>query len=296
MNVTPEQVGLTVVNHGDYFELTNDARSISIVTKKYILGMNLFIGDRVKFCNHNGGPMDSIIFGDNVQVHHDSTFMVPSLSILDYTKINNNFYVYGTHELSVGYNCWIGSRVVLDTLGGLQVGNNVCIATASQVYSHAKFGDTLFGCNINSTKHIMLGNDVWIAPNSVITMATMASKSMLLAGGVLTTDTVENHIYAGVPARDISDKIGMQFNEVDFVEVCINLKKYLADFYLSNPTFNQKLIEVSVKKPLVFKKNVTYFIISDRRYTKKLSEVEICFIKYLLPDKGKFIPYNDLLL
>jgi hypothetical protein len=38
-------------------------------------------------------------------------------------------------------------------------------------------------------------------------------------------------------------------------------------------------------------KNITWFVVADRKYTKRQSEEEIAFMKYLLPDKAKFTPY-----
>lgn len=276
----------------NYFEIIDNVNQLLILTKKYKLGKNIFFGERIKICNYDGGPMDSIIIGDNVQIHHDSTIMVPSFSVLDYTKINNNFYAYGNHELEIGYNCWFGSMVVLDTIGGLKINNNVCIASHSQTYSHAKFGDTLYGCKVNAKKRVELFDDVWIAPGCIVTMVSLAQKSMLLAGGVLTKNTIENHIYAGVPAKDVTDKIGFQFDEkIDFDKIFIQLKKYLNDFYLENPNLDKKLIEICLEKPKKVNKDISYFVVKDRKYIKRLSDVEISFIKFLLPDKGKFIPY-----
>jgi hypothetical protein len=34
----------------------------------------------------------------------------------------------------------------------------------------------------------------------------------------------------------------------------------------------------------------TYFIVSERKYTKKRTVEEIEFMKFLLPEKAKFIP------
>jgi len=283
---------LKVNKKNGYFKIIDDENNILILTKKYKFGSNIFIGERTKILNHDGSPMETIFIGDNVQIHHDSTIMVPSFSVLDYTKINNYFYAYGKNGLSIGYNCWLGGMVVVDTLGGMIIKNNVCIASHSQIYSHAKYGDTLFGCRINSEKKVILSDDVWISPNCSITMASMAKRSMLLAGCVLTKDTIENHIYAGVPAIDIVNKTGTQFKKnINLEEIYLRLKKYLNEFYNLNPNFKTNYLKVCLTKPDKFKENVTYFVVTDRKYTKNLSEVEIAFMNFLLPEKGKFIPY-----
>ena len=40
--------------------------------------------------------------------------------------------------------------------------------------------------------------------------------------------------------------------------------------------------------------NISYFNVSDRTYTKRLSENEISFMKYLLPTKAKFTPLKKI--
>jgi len=283
---------IKITKKNNYFEITDSVNQLSILTKKYKLGKNIFFGERTKICNDDGGPMNSIIVGDNVQIHHDSTIMIPSFSVLDYTKINNNFYAYGTNNLEIGYNCWFGSGVILDTLGELKIGNNIGVGSRVQIYSHAKFGDTLYGCKVNGKKRVELLDDVWIAPGCIVTMASLAQKSMLLSGCVLTKNTIKNHIYAGIPAQDITDKIGFQFDEkISFNRIFIQLEKYLDIFYLNNPSLDKNLIEICLKKPEKVDKDISYFVVEDRKYIKRLSEVEISFIKFLLPDKGKFIPY-----
>jgi len=37
--------------------------------------------------------------------------------------------------------------------------------------------------------------------------------------------------------------------------------------------------------------NITYFDVSTRQYTKKRSEEETAFMRFLLPDKAKFTPF-----
>lgn len=283
---------IKIIKKNNYFEILDSINKVLILTKKFKLGVNVSFGERIKICNCDGGPMNSIIIGDNVQIHHDSTIMVPSFLVMDYTKINNNFYAYGTSDLDIGYNCWFGSGVILDTLGGLKICNNVGVGSGTQIYSHAKFGDTLYGCRINAKKQIDIFDDAWITPGCIVTMASLASKSMLLSGSVLAKDTVENHVYAGIPARDITEKVGLQFDEkVDFDKTCIKLKKYLNEFYLNNPNLSKKLIKICLERSKKENKHFSYFVVKDRKYIKRLSEVEISFIKFLLPDKGKFIPY-----
>lgn len=282
-----------ITKKNGFYEIIDAGKDILILAKNYLFGKSIEWEKDIKICNYNSEPIDNLIIGDNVFMGHNTTIMVPSFSVMDYTKINNNFYVYGDHQLSIGYNCWIGSTVILDTLGELTIGNNVGIGSQTQIYSHAKFGDTLYGCRINSFTPISIGEDVWIAPNSIITSASMSDKSMLLAGSVLSKPTEENHIYAGIPAQDVTDKTGKQFSTaLDYKKIFEKLNGYLEEFYKLNPKY-QKLdqIKIEMEKPTSLDNKYSYFIAKDRKYTKRRADAEIAFINFLLPDKAKFLPY-----
>lgn len=284
-----------ITRKNNYFEIIDDVKNIYILTKAYSFGKNIVWTQNIKICNANSKPMENLIVGDNVYLGHDSTIMVSAFSVLDYTKINNHFYAYGDNPVEIGYNCWFGSLVILDSLGGLKLENNVGIGSQSQIYSHAKFGDVLYGCRINSYTPVSIADDVWIAPNSVITSASMAPRSMLLAGSTLTKSTQENHIYSGVPAQDVTKKLGEQFNmNLNYKEIFDRLNQYLHDFYTANPQFKEiDSIKIEYEKPKEIDIQYSYFIVKDRMYTKIGTAPEIAFIQFLLPDKAKFIPYQD---
>lgn len=50
-------------------------------------------------------------------------------------------------------------------------------------------------------------------------------------------------------------------------------------------------IKILMNKEKELDDSVSYFVIEDRSYTKRLSEEEISFMKFLLPNV-KFIPYE----
>lgn len=283
----------SVIKHPKFYEIKDVVNNIYIITEKYTFGKNIAWEKDIKICNSNSGPMEEIIIGDNVFIGHSTTIMIPSFKVCDYTKINNHFYVYGTNPLNIGYNCWIGSSVILDTIGGLKINNNVGIGNQTQIYSHAKFGDTLYGCRISSSTPITIEDDVWITPNSTITSASMANKSMLLAGSVLIKSTKENHIYAGVPAQDVTEKTGKQFDiDLDYEKIFKKLNQHLEDFYEINKKYKRlDLIKIEMEMPKRVNNKYSYFIVKERKYTKRGTDPEITFIKFLLPDKAKFIPY-----
>ncbi len=65
------------------------------------------------------------------------------------------------------------------------------------------------------------------------------------------------------------------------------MEKYLNDFG------NSKNIKIVKKYSNNLDFSIRYFNVKDRTYTKRLSKEEILFMKYLLPEKAKFIPLNN---
>jgi hypothetical protein len=113
---------------------------------------------------------------------------------------------------------------------------------------------------------------------------------MAMAGSVVTKDMKYNEIYAGSPAKSISDKIGFQFFadtvEPKFEVMNNYLNEFETKFYKKH---NIKIVSSSESVDLEDK--YTYFDVSSRQYTKKQNEAEILFMKFLLPAKAKFIPF-----
>lgn len=51
-----------------------------------------------------------------------------------------------------------------------------------------------------------------------------------MVGSVVTRDMEANHIYAGTPAKDVSDKLGFQFAPVSLEEKYRRLTEKLEEF------------------------------------------------------------------
>jgi hypothetical protein len=95
----------------------------------------------------------------------------------------------------------------------------------------------------------------------------------------------KNHIYGGSPAKDLTDKLSPQFREVTIEE---KYEKMMSHY----KTFNSpKSIKIILDDSEIISDEYTYFNVANRKYTKKLTDEEISFMKYLLPTKAKFTPY-----
>ena len=256
-----------------------------IEVEELIIGKNTFISPKAKIVGLDGNAK-KVVIGDNTYIGDDVQIMVDEIEIGDYCKIHHHTNIHGYKPMKIGHNAWIGQYTIIDGIGGTTIGNNCGIGAHSQLWSHILFGDDLEGCNYNSNKNLTIGNDCWFVGHCIVSPIVAEDKSMALVGSVITKDMKYNHIYGGSPAKDLTEKIQRQFGEVSIDE---KYGKML--FHLNNFEDKEKIKVVLDESQISFDDDISYFNVSNRKYTKKLSDTEIKFMKYLLPTKGKFIPY-----
>ena len=260
--------------------------SSNIFVNNFIVGRNTVIEPTAVIRGIKGNA-DTVVIGDNCYIGHDVQIICDNFSIGDYSKIQHHTNIHGYKPCKIGHNAWIGQYTIIDSIGGTTIGNNCGIGAHSQLWSHIKYGDTLEGCRFFSDSKLEVGNDVWFVGHCIISPIKAEDRSMALVGSVVTRDMKENHVYAGSPATDITEKTGPQFKNVSIEEKYKKMLNYLQEF--DSATDAIKI--VSSKGEIDFdNKKVSFFDVSSRMYTKNSSDIEIKFMRYLLPEKAKFIP------
>lgn len=246
------------------------------------IGEGTFIHPTAKIRGLNG-EATSIVLGDNVYIGEGVEIICDNFELGDYGKIHKYTTIHGYKECHIGHNFWIGQFSIIDCIGGVKIGDNVGVGAHSQLWSHIKYGDRLQGCQYNSEKPLILEDDVWLVGHVICSPITAHRQSMALAGSVITKDMEENMIYAGCPAKQTSKK---QFKEVSNTNKLNRMAKYIQEAGVRN-------IVVCLSKDQVdFTNDLTYFVIEDRKYKKTGSVDEVEFMKFLLPEKAKFTPYE----
>lgn len=255
-----------------------------IQAKKITLGKNVNIAPSAVIRGLTGDA-DEVIIGDNTYIGESVQIICDNFSIGDYSKIHHHTNIHGYKPCSIGHNAWIGQGSLLDSIGGLAIGDNCCIGAYTHLWTHMKYGDTLEGCRFLSESPMIVGKDVWFGGHCSITPVKIEDKSMALASSVVTKDMLYNRIYAGNPAVDLTEKLGNPFGDVTVSEKMEKMRKYLDDSGIDKKKI--KIVETEAE----FKSDeITYFSVSTRTYTKRQSAEEIEFMQYLLPEKGKFTP------
>lgn len=261
----------------------------NIDAEELYIGKNTIIEKSAKIRGVNG-KAKKIVIGDNCYIGENVQIICDDFSIGDYSKIQHDTNIHGYLPCKIGHNAWIGQFSIIDSIGGTTIGNNCGIGAHSQVWSHIKFGDTLEGCRFLTEKPMIIGNDVWFVGHCIVSPIIAEDRSMAMVGSVITKDMKYNEIYAGSPAKSLSDKIGFQFNEVSIQDKFLKMNQYL-DMWNANSK-SIKIVKDCSEIDFT-NQNITYFNVYDRTYTKRGSEGEISFMKYLLPAKGKFTPIYE---
>jgi acetyltransferase-like isoleucine patch superfamily enzyme len=267
------------------------SKIMNIYAKNLKIGKNVFIHSSASIRGVSG-KANEITIGDNVYIGENVQIICDVFSIGDYSKIQHHTNIHGYNSCVIGNNAWIGQYTIIDCIGGMFIGHNCGIGAHSQLWSHIKFGDTLEGCRFLSEKEMNIGNDVWFVGHCIVSPIIAEDKSLALAGSVVTRDMRYNEIYAGSPAKSISDKVGFQFIEKSIDEKFILMFNYLKEFQNSIKA-NANIKIVRDISEVNFYDGNSYFDVSTRKYKKQSTDVEIEFMKYLLPAKAKFIPFQN---
>ena len=128
-------------------------------------------------------------------------FVLGSKSVIeDFSTINN-----GVGDVFIGNNTLIGMSNVL--IGPITVGNNVIFAqnVVASGLNH-EYRDIAVPIHMQdvTTKMITVGDDCWIAANSVITAGvTIGKHCVIAAGSVVTKDIPPYTVAGGNPAKPI---------------------------------------------------------------------------------------------
>lgn len=237
-----------------------------------------------------GGPARRVVLGDFCFIGHHTTIIVPEFRLGDYSKLHSYSFAHGHKPLQIGRNCWIGGNTVLDSVGGLDIEDNVGIGAHSQIWTHIQFGDVIEGSRFHSSRYMHLGQDAWFVGHCLVSPVHVGEKSMAMLGSVITRDMLPNHVYAGVPAKDMTDKMGRQFEERSVEQKAAKLQELIDRFVAEHPQYAGQL--AVVRSPDERRDGMCCFDVSRRTYNKTYGEAEVAFLKKHTP-LVKFTPSGE---
>jgi len=261
----------------------------TINAKEIVIGKGVIVEKGVYITGKNG-PAKKVVLGDFCYIGRETRIITPKFSLGDYSKLHAFSFAHGERPMQIGRNCWIGGNTVLDSMGGLDIEDNVGIGAHSQLWTHIQFGDIVEGSRFYSNKYMYIGKDVWFVGHCIVSPVKVEEKSMALVGSVITKDMLPNHVYAGVPAIDITEKFGPQFIEVSIDNKFVKMQQIIDDFVIQYPKYKDQLRVI--RSPNEQIEGITCFDVSNRTYTKNYCEAEVAFLKAKIP-LIKFVPYGE---
>ncbi len=247
-----------------------------------------------------GGPARRVVLGDYSFIGRETRVLAPEFRLGDYSKLHMRGFLHGRNPLQIGRNCWIGGDCVLDSTDGLDIDDNVGVGAQSQLWTHIQFGDIVEGSRFYSHKYMHVGKDAWLVGHCIVSPVSIGERAMALVGSVVTRDMLPNHIYAGSPAKDLTDKIGTQFITRTVAEKVAHLRELIATFERDHPNHAGALMAVHDSSEIV-DDGRTWFDLSERTYTRRRSAAEVDFLlahvpllKFSPAGEGSFIELQNL--
>ena len=260
-----------------------------IDAEEIVIGQGVLVEEGVLITGKNGRA-SRVVLGDFCTIGRETKILAPEFRLGDYSKLHAHSFAHGERPLQIGRNCWIGGNTVLDSMGGLVIDDNVGIGSQSQIWTHIRFGDIVEGSRFCQEKPMWIGKDAWFVGHCVVSPVAVGQRSMALAGSVVTRDMLPNHIYGGVPASDLTDKLGGQFEKRTVDAKAAKLRELIDAFSARHPEYAGMLLVVT--SPDEIRPGVCCFDVSRRVYTKTRSEAEVAFLKAHVP-LVKFTPLGE---
>jgi acetyltransferase-like isoleucine patch superfamily enzyme len=250
------------------------------------VGEHVHIGRNVVFRSKRVRIGDGTVIKDNVTVESEV------FEIGDYGTIYSGCFFPGPGELRIGHNFWLGNDAIVDAKGGTTIGNNVGVGAGSQLWTHMEFGDVMFGCRFQSDRPLTIGDDVWLVGHCLVSPVTIGDKSLAMLGSLITKDMEPNHCYAGSPAKDLTAKLGPQYEETTVAQRREYVERELDAFCAEaeRRDRDQFVVVDSMAELEKVPAGKTVFDVESRRYRKIGSELESRCMRWLLLHRAKFVP------
>jgi acetyltransferase-like isoleucine patch superfamily enzyme len=265
-----------------------EKKKYTINAERVIIGENCVIEEGVVISGIRDVPCRLFQLGDNCYIGNNVLILTHEFTMGDYGTIHKFCRVAGYKTCNIGHNFWMDNNCILNCTDTVTIGDNVGVSAYSQLWSHMKYGCNLAGCTYNRSAPLIIEDEVTFAANCLVASVHAKTRSVALMGAVVTQDMESDRYYGGTPAVDITDKLGPPYIDKTPDERYAMMEEQIESF-LAGGKNSLENIEVVKEFPEVMNPNVSYFNVSTRTYTKRLSKNEIAFMHHLLP-LYKFTP------
>ena len=258
-----------------------------------------------------GKPCARLWVGDQSFVGFANQILVPDFVMGDYAQLHNSSLTSGYQPIRIGHNCWIGQQSILNCTETLTLGNNVRVGTGSHIWTHVASGELLEGCTLYGEHPVTVEDDVWIVGGAVISPGlTLGRRAVIMTGAVLTKSAEAGHTYAGVPAKDVTDKLNFWKTPTlgdkiemmkDFIQEYNSAAAGAPVIWVDDPAEvsfdDQHLYVVGELADWdgVRSRNISLFDLASKRYHKTGRRNEVAFVRWMVGFRARVLPVNDAL-
>lgn len=202
---------------------------VSLTATRIRLGNNVRIGPGTRTITSQKVKVKDITIGDGSELWGESLIYVPLLVIGDYSVIQERVKFQGHQPLLIGHNFWVGNNVILNSTGGLEIGNSVGIGANSEVYSHGFHGELLEGCLINKSAGVGIGHNVWLSGSVSISPGVhIGDYAIVLTRSNVIKDIPSLALARGNPASVMPGIVTYKFPSLD--KKTIMIQQYIREW------------------------------------------------------------------
>lgn len=148
-----------------------------------------------------------------VPSHHIRNFVYRYVLLVGMNE-SQNVSIYSRLEIrepykvKIGDGTIIGDNVILDGRNGIEIGSNVNFSSNASIWTEQHdHRDPYFRCETQIKGPVIIGDRVWIGPNTIILHSVNIGEGAVIAAGAVVTKDVEPYaIMAGVPAKKIGER------------------------------------------------------------------------------------------
>ena len=115
------------------------------------------------------------------------------LNLHDSCTVHDSSYIYG--EITCGKNVWFGPNTIIDGLrGNIKIGDNVDLSAGVHIYTHNTVSKVLSSGEAKiETGDVIIGNNVYIGPNSIITQSVTVGDNVIIGANTFVDFDIESN-------------------------------------------------------------------------------------------------------
>jgi acetyltransferase-like isoleucine patch superfamily enzyme len=256
----------------------------------------------------------TVTIGDYCTVGREVKLVVDGgdVTIGDWTSLHDRCLVLSSRGVTIGEHGWFGQHTVLDGTGGLTVGTGVRVGMYSQIWSHVAAGEQIEGCTLYGTREVVLEDDVWLVGSCIVASGVrVGRRTIALIASNITKSCEPFSVLAGSPAvtkpnlkfyvdLSIQARWEMLSGWIDKLAGSSDLHVERADGVIevswANRRREDRVVIVSklkhAERLLAQPSGATVCCLENKRYTKKLTDLEHKVLKYLGGNKARFLSWD----